>query len=87
MQNYLAAAIACGLVGVTLAYVERQRWRGLHRVAAYAGSGFMCSLFAASPVMWQWLGLYANAVDQIAMAVALGIGLWVTVDIVERWLL
>lgn len=87
MQNYLAAAIACGLVGVVLSVAELQRWRGLRKAAAYAGGGFMCSLFAASPVMWQWLGLYAEATDQLAMAIALGVGLWVTVDVLKRWVL
>lgn len=85
MQNYLAAAIACGLVGVALAYTELRGWYGLRRAMVYAGSGLLCSLFVASPVMWQWLGLYASAVDQGAMTVALGAGLWVTVDVIERW--
>jgi hypothetical protein len=85
MQNYLAAVIACVLVGAAIAYAVQQQWRGVRRVATFAGCGLMCSLFAASPVMWQWLGLYAKAIDQLAMAVALGVGLWVAADLIDRW--
>jgi hypothetical protein len=80
MQNYLAALIACGLVGAAVAYCEIKQWAGLARVATFAGGGLMASLFAASPVMWEWLGLYSGAIEQVAMAIALGAGLWVMVD-------
>jgi hypothetical protein len=45
----------------------------------------MASLFAASPLMWQLLGLYSGAIEQIAVAVSLAVGLWVVVDQVGRW--
>jgi uncharacterized membrane protein len=85
MQNYVAALIACGLVGVAVAYCEIKQWGGLARVASFAGCGVVASLFAASPVMWQLLGLYSGAVEQIAMAVALAAGLWVMVDQIKGW--
>ena len=85
MTNYLAALLACGLVGVAVAYCEIRAWRGLARVATFAGGGLMASLFAASPLMWQMLGLYSGTVEQIAVAVSLGVGLWVTVDLVKGW--
>jgi hypothetical protein len=85
MQNYLAAIIACGLVGAVVAYCEIQGWRGWQRAATFAGCGLMASLFAASPLMWQLLGLYSGAIEQIAVALSLGVGLWVVVDQVRGW--
>ena len=85
MQNIIAAIIACGLVGAAVAYCEVKQWRGWQRVAIFAGCGLMASLFAASPLMWQWLGLYSGAIEQVAMAIALGAGLWVVVDQIRGW--
>jgi hypothetical protein len=45
----------------------------------------MASLFAASPLLWQLFDLYSGALEQVAVAVSLGVGLWVVVDQVERW--
>jgi hypothetical protein len=85
MQNYLAALIACGLVGAAVAYCEIRAWGGLARAATFAGGGLLASLFAASPVMWELLGLYSGTVEQVAMAIALGAGLWVVVDQIRGW--
>ena len=85
MQNILAAIIACSLIGGAIGYCEIQGWRGWQRVATFAGCGLMASLFAASPLLWQLLGLYSGAIEQVAVAVSLGVGLWVVVDQVERW--
>ena len=85
MQNYLAALIACALIGGSISYCEIRAWAGLARVATFAGCGLMASLFAASPVMWQWLGLYSGTIEQVAMAIALGAGFWVMVDFVKGW--
>lgn len=85
MPNYLAALIACTLIAGTIGYCEINAWSGLWRVVTFAGCGLMASLFATSPIMWQWLGLYSGTIEQSAMAIALGVGLWVAVDIVKRW--
>jgi hypothetical protein len=85
MQNIIAALIACGLVGGTIGFCEIKAWSGWQRYTTFAGCGLMCSLFAASPLMWQLFGLYSGAIEQVAMAIALGVGLWVVVDNVERW--
>ena len=85
MQNIIAAIIACSLIGGAISYCEIQGWRGWQRVATFAGCGLMASLFAASPLMWQLFGLYSNTIEQVAVAVSLGVGLWVTVDQVRGW--
>lgn len=86
MQNYLASLIACILIGGAIAYCEIEGWAGLRRVATFAGCGLMASVFGASPIMWQLLGLYSGYVEQVAMAISLGAGLWVVVDLVEGWI-
>lgn len=86
MGNILSALIACGLVGGAIAYCELQQWGVWQRVPTFAGCGLFVSMFAASPLMWQIVGLYSGYVEQIAMAIALGAGLWVVVDNVKRWI-
>lgn len=83
MQNYLAAIIACGLVGGAISYCEIKGWAGWQRYAMFAGCGLMTSMFAASPLMWEWFGLYSGVLEQVAMAVALTAGLWQTIALVE----
>ena len=85
MQNYLAAIIACGLVGAAVAYCEIQGWRGWQRAATFAGGGLLASLFAASPILWQLFGLYSGTIEQIAVAVSLSVCLWVMTNEIGRW--
>ncbi len=86
MGNILSALIACGLVGGAIAYIEIQGWAGWQRITTFAGCGLFVSMFAASPLMWEVAGLYSGYVEQIAMAIALGAGLWIVVDNVKRWI-
>lgn len=85
MQNIIAALIACGLVGGAIGYCEIKRWVGWQRYAAFAGCGLTASMFAASPLMWEWFGLYSGVLEQVAMGVALTAGLWQTIAMIERW--
>ena len=84
LNDLLVCLLACCLVASAIACGELQRWPTWAMVWVYALAGLMASELAAAPMMWTLLGRRCNVVESLAMAAALGGGLYIICRFVLR---